>query len=239
MFNILFKVNQVQYNSTLHVCVQLHTMSTFNRHANIPRGHLKLSTRPLMGKFMFILPQLVTASSGGQKKSVLSPIFLFPVLINPSYPHSINFSPAPLAVSLARLAPLPPPPSFFHCSSPLPSHSNLLVWKVFPEKGMWVDMWEWWIVSWMLYFVISPRHKMGGVKVGGAAGSGRSDSGRAGWGSVGEGGQVQVPLKGDVDGEWGRSLWLLTVKNESCANVYLLLQALIITSSCIFNEFQF
>lgn len=71
-----------------------------------------------------------------KRQSLLSPIFSLPVLINLTYPHSINFPPVPLlqcplslffSASLDRLPPLPPPPSFFHCSSPLPSHSNLPV----------------------------------------------------------------------------------------------------------------
>lgn len=50
------------------VCVQFHTMSTLNRHADVPRGHLEPSTRPLMGKFMFILSPLDGASPGAQKE---------------------------------------------------------------------------------------------------------------------------------------------------------------------------
>lgn len=48
-------------------CVQFHAMSALNRHANVPRGHLELSTRP-MGKFMFIISPLDDASSGARRK---------------------------------------------------------------------------------------------------------------------------------------------------------------------------
>lgn len=91
-----------------HVCVLFHTMSVLSRHANVPRGHLKLSTRPLMGKFMFILSPLVTASSGVQSKKRNTSIshFLIPC------PHQSHIS------SLNQFLSSAPFPSF--SLSPLP-----------------------------------------------------------------------------------------------------------------------
>ena len=56
-------------NICLRACSLPHPSALY-RHANAPRGHLDLSTHPLMGKFMFILSPLFTFSSVVQRKKI-------------------------------------------------------------------------------------------------------------------------------------------------------------------------
>lgn len=121
----------------------LHTMSASNRKANVPTDHLKLSVSPNRQVHVYFLPNGHRFISCGTKKSLISyqslpsPLnqFLFSSF-SPPTPRSPN------RVTLTHLAPLPPPPSFFHCSSP--PHHTLISWteRCFLEEGMWEDRWE-------------------------------------------------------------------------------------------------
>lgn len=131
-----------------------------------------------MGKFMFILSPLVTFlwHSKKERKKRNRHFFLpFSHPLSTSVSHNPTQSVSTRLLSLSLSLPLwivYPVSLLLHHSftapSSLPSHSNLLVWKVFPEKGMWEDRREWWIAPWMLHFVLSPRTGWGrGEGIGG------------------------------------------------------------------------
>lgn len=110
-------------------------------------GHLELSTWLLMGKFMFILAPVFLCSLLGQERVPMSHFLI------PSCPHP---SPASQHNQCLTAVSSASPGSFTQssssiilsvCRSSRPSHSNLWVWKVFPEERAEDDRRPWWIIT--------------------------------------------------------------------------------------------
>lgn len=196
-------------------------MSTLNRHANVPKGAtLNYQQVPQWASSCLFSPHqspLPLVGKERKKKETVTSIshFLIPCphqsVIIPLNQFLSSFSPffSPLPLWIVYPVSLLLHHSFT-APSPLPSHSNLPVWKVFPEKGMWEDRPEWWIAPWMLHFVLSPR--TGPRRDKGTGGGGGSWRGRKGMSSFKDRGCGLIIATNNHSGNMCAHKYILLVK---------------------------